>query len=254
VADTGDEVFDSALYIHPVDLVSTETAVAGTNDEVLVGTSADSTISGDGGNDQIFGLAGTDILNGDAGNDRLDGGDGGDTLTGGVGADILTGGTGADRFKYTATTEFGDRINDFSGVTGTQGDKIELAGITVTEAADDSASTGFVISTTLNLVGNTGGIFEINPSNFKLAGTSFDTAEAQGIALLDGAGGLVTNNAATKNLIILYDSAVTANAAVFYVDDANGDGVTTTSEVSMVAFLEDVGLNNIADGDFAITS
>lgn len=79
----------------------------------LTGNSAANILSGGGGND---------VLNGGAGNDQLSGGDGNDILTGGAGSDQLSGGAGADRFRYTAVSEGGDRINDF--VRGT--DRIQF--------------------------------------------------------------------------------------------------------------------------------
>jgi len=54
------------------------------------------------------------ILNGTSGSDTLTGKDGGDILTGGLGADILTGSLGADIFHYTATSQGGDTIKDFT--------------------------------------------------------------------------------------------------------------------------------------------
>jgi Ca2+-binding RTX toxin-like protein len=65
------------------------------------------------GGETLGGQSGLTIT-GTAGNDTLTGKDGGDILTGGGGADILTGGLGADIFTYTATSQGGDTIKDFT--------------------------------------------------------------------------------------------------------------------------------------------
>jgi Ca2+-binding RTX toxin-like protein len=59
-----------------------------------------------GGNDTVVGSSGHDVIDGGAGNDILDGGGGIDTLTGG---------SGADQFRFSALSELGDHITDFSG-------------------------------------------------------------------------------------------------------------------------------------------
>jgi hypothetical protein len=51
--------------------------------------------------------------------------------------------------------------------------------------------------------------------------------------------------------VVLYDQVATANAAIFEVADT-GDGTTSASEVSLVAFLEDIGADNLTDADFAL--
>jgi Ca2+-binding RTX toxin-like protein len=251
VADTGDSSFDSSLFISPGSLINNNTT-GSTGAEILVGDHlADDTIDGLASNDSIFGLGGNDTLSGGTGLDVIDGGDGDDQITGGDGSDILTGGSGADVFRYVASTEGGDRINDF--LVGT--DDMDISGLDLTAANNsNNESTVFsTISTDLDFSASTSGIFEI--TGIRLAGTSFDTAEEDGRTALAG---LSTNASATKNLVIMYDkageiagtSATTANAAVFFIDDATDLGNTTSGEITMVAFLENVGLDTLTAADF----
>ncbi len=64
--------------------------------------------------DNIRGDGAANLLQGDAGSDALNGAGGADVLRGGGGTDLLTGGAGADTFQYTALTDIGDTIQDFS--------------------------------------------------------------------------------------------------------------------------------------------
>jgi Ca2+-binding RTX toxin-like protein len=66
-------------------------------------------------------------ITGNSGNNVLDGGAGADTLTGGAGADTLAGGTGSDSFAYTAITDAGDVIVDFT--VGDGGDKVDVSAL-----------------------------------------------------------------------------------------------------------------------------
>ena len=250
VADTGDSVIDSSLFISPGSLIS-DNILGSASSDVLVGDILGNTIDGLASNDTVFGLGGNDTLSGGAGLDVIEGGDGDDQITGGDGSDTLTGGVGADVFRYTASTEFGDRINDF--LVGT--DDLNISGLGLTAAsAGSTSSTAFTgIVSDLDFSGEAFGIFEITGT--RLAGTSFEQAEADGKSALSS---LSTGTSATKNLVIMYDSAgsvagtaaTTANAAVFFIDDNSDFGNTTSSEITMVAFLENVGLDTLTTDDF----
>ncbi|WP_279388672.1 FecR domain-containing protein [Pseudodesulfovibrio tunisiensis] len=71
-------------------------------------------ITGGEGSDEIIGGAGNDSLMGAADNDILTGNAGNDKLFGGEGQDNISTGTGSDRVYYSATTEGGDTVTDFS--------------------------------------------------------------------------------------------------------------------------------------------
>ncbi|HEY9621897.1 MAG TPA: calcium-binding protein [Crinalium sp.] len=97
----------------------------------LVGSSVTYTLSNQvehlklTGTSNINGTGNTldNTLAGNAGVNTLDGAAGNDTLIGLGGKDVLKGGTGADKFVFTAATDGGDRITDFSKQAG---DKIVL--------------------------------------------------------------------------------------------------------------------------------
>lgn len=78
------------------------------------------------GNDlanNITGNDGDNILTGNSGNDYIYGQAGNDTLIGGLGNDILNGGVGNDNFRFNASNEGIDRIQDFVA----NEDKIEIS-------------------------------------------------------------------------------------------------------------------------------
>jgi hypothetical protein len=98
--------------------------------------------------------------------------------------------------------------------------------------------------------GSSDAFFEFAQGALSLSGTrTAATALAAGQSAL--AGTFVTAASATTNLVAPYDQAPTANAAIFEVADS-GDGTTSASEVSLVAFLEDIGADNLTDADFAL--
>lgn len=71
--------------------VSVEGLLAGSGNDLLVGSAAGNLIDGGAGNDQIYGIGGSDILRGGSGNDLIEGSAGNDTMEGGAGAaDVLS--------------------------------------------------------------------------------------------------------------------------------------------------------------------
>ncbi|MGL4396544.1 MAG: choice-of-anchor L domain-containing protein [Hyphomicrobium sp.] len=128
VADTGDFIYDSGLFVSNLRL--TEKGFAGTIKVVdagaainannkLVGSNIDEFFNAGGGNDNCAGLGGNDIMDLGRGNDIGNGGSGNDTLIGDLGRDICTGGTGNDLFDYNSIKDSGktkllwDIIKDF---------------------------------------------------------------------------------------------------------------------------------------------
>ena len=71
-------------------------------------------LTGTGFADTLAGNSGGNTITGGDGKDRIDGKAGSDTLIGGNGADIMTGGAGNDTFRFTATSDVGNVIKDFS--------------------------------------------------------------------------------------------------------------------------------------------
>lgn len=133
IADTGDHIYDSALFVSNfrvaefdasglkikldagADINLPNTLNGGDEGEYVVGGGGDDTVDGGGGDDIILGGDGNDTLNGGAGNDQfasadgadsVNGGDGDDTIIGGSGAgdDLYIGGPGSDFVRYLSTT------------------------------------------------------------------------------------------------------------------------------------------------------
>jgi Ca2+-binding RTX toxin-like protein len=98
-------------------LIDIENVLAGTGNDVLLGSRADNMLDGSGGNDSIAGREGADTLYGRSGDDTLDGGDGADLIIGNGGVDALTGGDGQDTFKFILVSDSPfkaeDTITDF---------------------------------------------------------------------------------------------------------------------------------------------
>lgn len=117
IADTGDSIYDSGLFIGGLKGVR-EIGSGGVyvktdstdNDDHHMGNEApeeytcgdgNDTVFAAGGNDLIYGGQGADNLNGGNGDDNIFGGTGKDHLHGGEGDDVLAGGSGQDTAHYT---------------------------------------------------------------------------------------------------------------------------------------------------------
>lgn len=108
----------------------------------------------------IIGTDNADNIQGGSGADTLSGGDGDDTLTGGDGADTLSGGAGNDVFRYTASSEFGDTIDnlDFNSGSG------DVFSFTSSSLGGITSITGAEFATTTNM-----GAFTFNGEHFVFA-------------------------------------------------------------------------------------
>lgn len=106
IADTGDHVYDSGLFIS--NLTATNVPVSGvardvqgtSGDDDLVGTSLSEVFNGNGGNDVIHAAAGNDVLLGGGGSDTFYGDDGDDFLDAGEGTNGIFGGAGDDVIQH----------------------------------------------------------------------------------------------------------------------------------------------------------
>lgn len=105
------------------------------NDSMYGGDGADVMGGGAGDEYTMDGGSGDDTMYGGAGNDDMYGGAGEDLIFGGAGNDSMDGGSGDDVFKFAASGDGNDYINDF-GDTNSGDDRLDLraAGI------DDDAS------------------------------------------------------------------------------------------------------------------
>ena len=100
----------------------------------MFGNDSANTLDGFTGDDFLAGNGGNDTLIGGMGSDTMEGGADRDRLTGGAGQDFLTGGTQADVFAFGVgdmgtSQASADRILDWSGIAGGQGDRIDLSAI-----------------------------------------------------------------------------------------------------------------------------
>ena len=94
IADTGDHIYDSGLFIS--NMLGTSIPVSGItrdidgteSNDLLQGTEDPENLRGQGGNDDIRGAGGNDVLQGGDGDDFLNGGAGNDVLEGGAGIDV----------------------------------------------------------------------------------------------------------------------------------------------------------------------
>ncbi|TCZ63633.1 carbohydrate-binding domain-containing protein [Roseicella aquatilis] len=120
LGDTGPESFGFTEAAAATTLTGTAAA------NKLSGGSQAESITALAGNDTVHGWAGNDTVNGGAGTDVLYGDTGNDLIIGGAAADTTTGGAGADIFAFTARTDAGDAITDFSVASG---DRLDISAL-----------------------------------------------------------------------------------------------------------------------------
>ena len=124
VADTGDHIYDSGLFISGLRAGTTpgqglvtrpSTPCTDSSDYVTGGLQGES-FDLFGGDDHCFAGGGSDIVDGSAGNDTIDGGSGDDYLKGGSGSDNLIGGAGSDTAVYFgASSDYQISVDSLSG-------------------------------------------------------------------------------------------------------------------------------------------
>lgn len=202
--------------------------------------------SANGGADNVTGGSGADTIVTGNGADTITTSGGGDTITAGGGSDNITLGAGSDHLNYDATSEFGDTVSSFTA--GAAGDLFDIN--TAVTGGDGAGSTTFVNDHMApNVSGNNGAIFEFQQATVSMTGTvSAASAQATALGTLQGAGYTTAANA--TNIIVLYDNATTANAAIVQFNDADGGGDVDSGEVSLIAFAESVGADNLTADNF----
>jgi Ca2+-binding RTX toxin-like protein len=126
VADTGDHIYDSGLYISGLragntpgqGLVTRPPIVCTDGSDYVTGDTTGESIDLLGGDDNCYAAGGSDIIDGGSGNDSIDGGGGDDYLKGGSGDDILKGGTGVDTAVYDGnSSDYQISTDALTGVT-----------------------------------------------------------------------------------------------------------------------------------------
>jgi hypothetical protein len=258
----------------------TDLIYGGDGDDNIQAGQANDTVYGGLGQDTLDGgTTGNDVLEGEAGEDSLLGGAGDDTLTGGSGWDILTGGTDTDylylnsgnleqeRVNLDIRTDGSDVIDGFhfgGGIGGFGFDRMDLtapAGLTrlggaansLTDNINGGAGVGgaFPADTALNLDRT----LSVIAGNDQLgAGTTVANAKARAVTQLsDGAQDYLGNSGGANegSLVLLTDDGT--SHYLFLVVDANGNRVTETADVTLVAvFTNSVNIANITMTDFNI--
>ena len=135
IADTGDHIYDSGLFISGLragttpgqGIVTRPTTPCTDSSDYVTGGLAGESYDLLGGDDSCYSGGGSDIVDGSSGNDTIDGGSGDDYLKGGAGSDNLSGGVGSDTAVYAGLSS-AYQVNPLPGA----------AGWTVTSLADGS--------------------------------------------------------------------------------------------------------------------
>lgn len=118
VADAGDHIYDSGLFISGLragttpgqGLVTRPSSPCTDSSDYVSGGLGGESFDLLGGDDSCFAGGGSDIVDGGAGNDTIDGGSGDDFLKGGAGNDSLIGGAGSDTAVFLGNSS-GYQIN-----------------------------------------------------------------------------------------------------------------------------------------------
>jgi len=125
VADTGDHIYDSGLFVSGLragttpgqGLVTRPTNLCTDSSDYVTGGLQGESFDLLGGDDHCFSGGGSDIVDGGAGNDTIDGGSGDDYLKGGSGSDHLIGDTGSDTAVYLgASSAYQISVDSVSGI------------------------------------------------------------------------------------------------------------------------------------------
>ncbi len=214
--------------------------------ENFTGGSGNDTLTGSGVANVLFGGAGNDTINGEAGNDTINGGTGADILIGGNGADTIDSGAANDNlqdvFRFSATAEFGDTVNNFdaNGADGVD-DRVEFGGALNTAYDDGNDNNDFLFAS-----GNgSGGTVNVT------VGQANANIEALLLTGVGGEGVTTANlgNAAAVSAAFNAEFVITAAAgedALLVINDTNGNsfslwqwvqaggGETSAGEITLI--------------------
>lgn len=217
--------------------------------ENFTGGSGNDTLTGSGVVNVLIGGAGNDTINGEAGNDTIDGGAGADILIGGNGADTINSGAANDNlqdvFRFNATAEFGDTVNNFdaNGADGVD-DQVEFGGALNTAYDDGNDNNDFLFG-----AGNgAGGTVNVT------VGQANANIEALLLTGVGGEGVTTANlgNAAAVSAAFNAEFVITAAAgedALLVVNDTNGNsfslwqwvqaggGETSAGEITLIGIF-----------------
>jgi len=142
VADTGDQVFDSGLFLSQLQTSDTSSGDGGVKLDVT-GTESDDDLNGSEQDEFLKAKGGNDSINPGAGNDVVEAGPGNDEVQGGQGDNQINGGPGIDTVIYpTAFGETPIQVNQNTVTIGSGTDT--LTNVEFLEFSDQTASSTFL--------------------------------------------------------------------------------------------------------------
>ncbi|MGB0683428.1 MAG: LamG-like jellyroll fold domain-containing protein [Magnetovibrionaceae bacterium] len=215
----------------------------------------------------ISNLSGSDAIN-------INATTGAETIIGNANVTLISAGSGADTInsRGATTVDFGasdgavDRLN--IGSASDMGSTVQnfevgtdLINVGMVHTQGNGTGNGTLFDnnkTTADISSGTAGYFEITQATASMAGTATaSTAVSLATTALQNAG--FSSGAGAQNLIVVYDNAAVANAAIFRYNDSTStsivaagdvDGQLDSGELHLHAFLEGVGANALSDADF----
>lgn len=180
-------------------------------------------------------------LNGTSSADTFKGGNSDDFFRGIGGNDTITGGSGADTFYFEGSgIANGVDTIDFNLA---QGDRLNLSAF----LPGGSASTAFLAnqsgSTTANVTGQVALLLSTTVNGVADVDTADEVAAA--FTTTYGAGNVVlTLNNGGKAVIITGEDTSAQNAYIWFVNDADNNGVVDVAEVTQVGFISSIQFSN----------
>ncbi len=274
VADTGDQIYDSALF-----LANFTTNVTGGGQGVLLeklGTDGNDTLEGTDINEFFDAGDGNDNINPGAGDDVVDAGPGNDTIVGGQGNNEIDGGEGFDTVMFNGNQEDFNiaAINDKTIQVGSNTDlltNVETLSFNDADLSVDEilnpTSPEFILPQTSspNILGGGSGqdIYILSPS--VLNGTEIITiSDTQGNNSIQLVAGLEIQSsiiaADALQLTLTNGAVINVNGADSFTYEPGGNAVAGIDEadIDFTPFVEDIlGAsvptgNNTIGGDAAI--
>lgn len=222
IADTGDHVYDSGLFIANMvagstpgsGVVATPTVPATDGNDTVSGTVGADLIELKGGDDTAYAGAGDDIVVAGAGNDHVYGGSGNDTLEGDQGNDMLDGGTGNANVAVYAgvSTDFAVVVDAATGV------------VTVTDHGSDANDEGSDTLVSVQQLKFADGLFDVTPGGLVAHVDGGSAVNAPGAVALSGIA--VPGHVLTA--IVTDADGLPASDAMAFQWLTSADGVTWT--------------------------
>jgi Ca2+-binding RTX toxin-like protein len=247
IADTGDHIYDSGLFISglqgvtlPATGVSQDIPCTEGNDDV-VGTGSSESLNGLGGDDSLNGGGGDDVIQGGAGSDDILGGSGHDVLDGGQGHDLVDGGDGDDLIQFS-----GDDVID--GGAGDDKVFIDLSASAAGETIDLGSANPQTLADGSSLVNVEQLVFTGGSGADTITGGALADviSGGDGDDVLAGGGGGDTLDGGAGSDIAVFSGASTdylitagANGSLIVEDLRPGspDGITTLIGIETVEFF-----------------